>query len=368
MAMQIYFRERILDWASRLFWKTVPCNMQLSGGLYRSYSKETAKLLRHGHLHARDGPVRFKQYADSMHHMMLKSGGGRRRYTKSNSDTWLCQTWAELIFYLRSGCDKPRYQILAPANLDAGGDLVALEKYSQHVVAIRAVGGHSYLRVDPAEMGRVKVTHETCPQLFHVTYRNNIPSLNKTGLRPGGLNPYGRNEVFFSCKSQFEGRHATAYGSNVNNLYQKILERVAERKYKAACAAMISNPTGQPVLEGYPFNKGDSTLCIDTKKAEACGIEFWQTAALAIVTNKSIPPTCFIHVEDLKTGEIIFASPKTVRPPTHHEESECKRARPATTPAGNWLDSHTVQASSSSAGGNLTATKTQRQAITASSQ
>jgi len=107
----------------------------------------------------------------------------------------LWQTWAELIFYLRSGCDKPRYQILAPANLDAGGDLVALEKYSQHVVAIRAVGGHSYLRVDPAEMGRVKVTHETCPQLFHVTYRNNIPSLNKTGLRPGGLNPYGRNEM-----------------------------------------------------------------------------------------------------------------------------------------------------------------------------
>ena len=126
MAMQIYFRERILDWASRLVWKTVPCNMQLPGGLYHSYSKETAKLLRHGHLHARDGSVRFKQYADSMYHMMLTSGGGRRRFTKSNSDTWLWKTWAELIFNLRSGCDKPRYQILAPANLDAGGDLVAL--------------------------------------------------------------------------------------------------------------------------------------------------------------------------------------------------------------------------------------------------
>ena len=67
--------------------------------------------------------------------------------------------------------------------------------------------------------------------------------------------------------------------------------------------AMILDPTGQPVLEGCPFKKGDSTLCIDTKKAEECGIEFWQTAALAIVTNKPIPPTCFIHVEDLKTGQ-----------------------------------------------------------------
>ena len=261
----------------------------------------------------------------------------------------MCETWTELIFNIRCGSDKPRYQILAPANLNAGGDLVALENYSQHVVAIRALGGHSNLCVDPAEMGRVKVTHETCPQLFHVTYRNNIPSLNRTGLRPGGLNPHGRNEVFFSCKSQFEG-------SNVNSQYQNVLEKVAAKKYRDACAALISNPTGQPVLEGYPFHKGDCTLCIDTKKAEACGIEFWQNAALAIVTNKSIPSTCFIYVEDLKTGAIIFAPPKTVRPRTHHEESECKRARPATTPAGNWLDSHTVQTSSSSAGGNLTAT------------
>ena len=131
---------------------------------------------------------------------------------------------------------------------------------------------------------------------------------------------------------------------------------------------------------GYPFKKGDSTLCIDTKKAEACGIVFWQTAALAIVTNKPIPPTCFIHVEDLRTGAIIFASPKTVRTPTEQEESVVRPAstrwskpiqtqEPATTSAyyglnlykpehtaENWLNSHTVQTSSSSAGGNLTAT------------
>jgi hypothetical protein len=210
--------------------------------------------------------------------------------------------------------------------------------------------------VNPEEMGRVRITHETCPRLFHVTYKSNITSLVDKGLRPGGLDPDGRKEIFFSCKSQFEGRHATAYSSNVNNLYQKILEREAERKYKAACAAMISNPTGQPVLEGYPFKKGDPTLCIDTKKAEEHGIDFWQTAALAIVTNKPIPPTCFIHVEDLKTGAIILSSPKTVRPSTHHEASECKRAKPAVISAENWLDSHHVQASSSSAGGNLTAT------------
>ena len=101
-------------------------------------------------------------------------------------------------------------------------------------------------------------------------------------------------------------------------------EEESNKLYKAACAEMASNPTGQPVCMGYPFKKGDSTLCIDTKKAEECGIEFWQTAALAIVTNKPIPPTCFIHVEDLKTGAIIFASPKTVRPSTQQEASEVR--------------------------------------------
>ena len=77
---------------------------------------------------------------------------------------------------------------------------------------------------------------------------------------------------------------------------------------------------------------------------------------MAIVTNKPIPPIFFIHVEDLKTGEIIMTPPKSVRPSTHHEARECKRAKPALTPAGKWLESHHVTTSSSSAGGNLTAT------------
>ena len=80
---------------------------------------------------------------------------------------------------------------------------------------------------------------------------------------------------------------------------------------------------------------------------------------MAIVTNKPIPPICFIHVENLKTGGIIMTPPKvsqSVRPPTHHEVSESKRAKRALTPAGKWLESHHVTTSSSSAGGNLTAT------------
>ena len=99
-----------------------------------------------------------------------------------------------MIWYIRRGCDKPRFEILAPANLDAEGNLDALYWYSQSVVAIRAMGGHSDLQVDPEEMGRARVTHETCPELFHVTFWRYIDSIYDTGLKPGGLNPNGRKE------------------------------------------------------------------------------------------------------------------------------------------------------------------------------
>ena len=84
--------------------------------------------------------------------MMIRSGR-RGQFNKENSDKWLWKTYCDLIWYVRAGCNKPRYELLAPAYLNAGGDLVALEKYSQNVVAIRAMGGHSDLMVDPEEMG-----------------------------------------------------------------------------------------------------------------------------------------------------------------------------------------------------------------------
>ena len=90
-----------------------------------------------------------------MYGMMIRSGH-RGQFTKGNSKKWLWKTYYELIYYVRAGCNKPRFQMLALANLDAGGDLVALEKYSKHVVAIRAMGGHSNLSVNPEEMGRVE--------------------------------------------------------------------------------------------------------------------------------------------------------------------------------------------------------------------
>jgi hypothetical protein len=177
-----------------------------------------------------------------MYGMMLKAGY-RGQYTRNNTKEWSWNNYCDLIWYVRRGCDKPRFEILAPADLDAGGNLVALYKYSQHVVAIRAMGGHSDLQVDPEEMGRVKITHETCPKLFHVTFWRYIDSIFDKGLKAGGPDPNGRKEVFFNCKSQ-----AGLDEKESNEL--------------------TSNPTGQPVRVGYPFKKGDSTLCIDTKKAE----------------------------------------------------------------------------------------------------
>jgi len=41
-------------------------------------------------------------------------------------------------------------------------------------------------------MERVKIAHETCPRLFHVTYQRNTTSIFEKGLKPGGLDPNGR--------------------------------------------------------------------------------------------------------------------------------------------------------------------------------
>ncbi len=85
------------------------------------------------------------------------------------------------------------------------GDLIALEKLSQNVVSIRAMGGHSQLGVDPAQMGRVKITHEMFPQLYHVTYCTNIDSIYDIGLRPGGLNKKTADKKFSSAVNRRPG-------------------------------------------------------------------------------------------------------------------------------------------------------------------
>ena len=99
------------------------------------------------------------------------------------------------------------------------------------------MGGHSQLSVDPAHMGRVKFTHEMFPQLYHVTYWTNIDSIYDIGLRPGGLDRNGRQEVFFSCESQAGWNHET------NEIYY------------AACNAISSRPTGLPVHVGYLYKR-----------------------------------------------------------------------------------------------------------------
>ena len=124
----------------------------------------------------------------------------------------------------------------------------------QNVVSIRAMGGHSKSGIDPAQMSRAKVTHETFPRLYHVTYWSNIDSIYDIGLRPGGLDRNDRQETFFSCKSQA--------GGNPDD----------QEKYYTACNNSQRNKSSLPAHVGYPYHKGDAILCIDTKLAEECGV------------------------------------------------------------------------------------------------
>ena len=225
---------------SRLVWKVLPshAHFEKHGSSYFEYSKSTAILLRHAGMHASNGAVSFPKFANAMYNQMLKAGH-RRQYTKENEKEWCWNDYQTLLWYIRRGCNKPRFEILVRADSNAGGDLDALKVLSQSVVAIRAMGGHSNLQINPEEMGRVQVTHETCPILFHATLWKNKESIYDKGLRPGGLDTNGRKEVFFSCKSQ-----------------AGLDDAEADKQYKAACVEMANNNTGQPISHGLPIQKG----------------------------------------------------------------------------------------------------------------
>ena len=113
--MQIVLRERQLDDRSRLVWKPLPSHSGYGDdpGWYFHYSKSTAKIVRHGHMHAKDGSVPYQKYANAMYGMMLKAGS-HGQFTRDNSDKWLWKTYCDLLWYVRAGCNKPRFELLAP--------------------------------------------------------------------------------------------------------------------------------------------------------------------------------------------------------------------------------------------------------------
>ena len=239
---------------------------------YFFYSFSTTVILRHKGIHKKDGSVCFQRYANLMYGQMMKVGDYYRQFNHENYDEWGWQSYSDLLWYVKAGCNKPRFELLAPPNCSAGGHLDALVHLSrsQNVVAIRAMGGHSKFSVDPAQMSRAKVTHETFPRLYHVTYWSNIDSIYDIGLRPGGLGKNGRQESFFSCKSQADPE--------------------AQKEYYTACNNSQRNKSSLPAHVGYPYDKGDANICIDTKLAEECGAEFWQNGSFAILASQPIPP------------------------------------------------------------------------------
>ena len=120
-------------------------------------------VLRHKGVHKRDGSVEFKIYANLMYGQMLKEGRRPRRYRHDNDKNWGWYSNGDLLWLVKAGCDKPRFELLAPRNFSAGGNLDALVHTSENVVAIRAIGGHTKKAVDPAQMNRVKARAEHSP-------------------------------------------------------------------------------------------------------------------------------------------------------------------------------------------------------------
>ena len=109
--------NRQINDESRLVWKVLPshAHFEKNERKYLEYSKSTVKLLRHSKMHASNGAVCFQRYANAMYNQML-TAGHRGQYTKDNEEDWYWKNYHNLIWYIRRGCNKPRFEILAPAN------------------------------------------------------------------------------------------------------------------------------------------------------------------------------------------------------------------------------------------------------------
>ena len=56
-----------------------------------------------------------------MYAQMMKAGDYYEQFNQWNWDEWGWQTYCDLLWYVEAGCNKPRFELLAPANLNAGG-------------------------------------------------------------------------------------------------------------------------------------------------------------------------------------------------------------------------------------------------------
>ena len=78
------------------------------GKMYFHYSHATSMVLRHKGIHANDASVDFKVYAKLMYGHMLKEGRNRR-FRQNNYSEWGWWSKGELLWYVKAGCDKPRF-------------------------------------------------------------------------------------------------------------------------------------------------------------------------------------------------------------------------------------------------------------------
>ena len=103
-------------------------------------------------------------------------------FREENYDAWGWWTGGDLLWYVKAGCDKPRFEVLVPQDSNTAGE----------IVAIRAIGGQSGPAIDPTLFNRVKVTHKDFHRLYHVTTWPRLESIYDIGLCPGGLVKDGR--------------------------------------------------------------------------------------------------------------------------------------------------------------------------------
>jgi len=141
----------------------------------------------------------------------------------------------------------------------------------------------AHRKTDHAKADRRRVTKVHTKIVWHGTDKRGKDGILLNGTMPGG-GWSGRDNTFFSIVDPREPR-------------RKSLEFYESNDFS----------WNAPVLEPYHFDK-PYLVAIDVAKAEEAGAEFWQTRAMAVITDHKVPPECVMAVIDRKSNQVIYGS------------------------------------------------------------
>ena len=155
------------------------------------------------------------------------------------------------------------------------------------ILYLRALQGHSGRNlIDPLLQDNVIIQRGLFQHIYHIGCAFNLHSIINNGLIPGGQDSSRRQKVFFLLIDPRDKDHQD-------------LEHID-----------FSVPRRAQYLHSAWKKHQDAVFWVDIDLAIRKGLTFYQTRSNAIILQRALPVYCIPKVVRLKTGEVLYMSPR----------------------------------------------------------